>query len=201
MLSRPIVLILLAVALALAVAVPARAGDPAADLNDHVTRVFQTLQDPTLQAPDKDTERRLAVRVIVDDLFNFEETARRALGRHWTERSPAERDRFVVLFVGLIDRAYLRRVDKYEGEQVVVVGSAVEGNEATVQTKVITRDNSQIPVDYLMARTPDDRWRVWDVRIGGMSLVSSYRAQFHKIIVGESYDELVRRLEAKVAGQ
>jgi phospholipid transport system substrate-binding protein len=199
--SRSLVLTLAAVALTLAVAVPARAGDPAVYLNDQVAAVFQTLQDPALQASDKDTERRLAVRRIVDDLFDFKETARRALGRHWAERSPAEQDRFVHLFTELIDRAYLRRVDRYDGEQVVVLGSAVQGDEATVLTKVITRDNSQIPVDYLMARTPDDRWRVWDVKIGGMSLVSSYRAQFHKIIIGESYDELVRRLEVKVTAQ
>jgi phospholipid transport system substrate-binding protein len=199
--SRALVVTLAAIALTLAVAVPARAGDPATDLNDAVVAVFKTLQDPELQASEKDTERRLAVRRIVDNLFDFKETARRALGRHWAERSPAERDRFVHLFTELIDRAYLRRVDRYDGEQVVVLGSAVQGDEATVQTKVITRDNSQIPVDYLMARTPDDRWRVWDVKIGGMSLVSSYRVQFNKIIIGESYDELVRRLEVKVTAQ
>ena len=199
--SRAFVVTLLAVAASLAIAVPAYAGDPATNLSEHVAAVFKTLQDPELQSPDKDTERRLAVRRIVDDLFDFNETARRALGRHWTERSAAEQDRFVHLFTDLIDRAYLRRVDRYDGEQVVVLGSAVQGDEATVLTKVVTRDNSQIPVDYLMARTPDDRWRVWDVKIGGMSLVGSYRAQFNKIIIGESYDELVRRLEAKVSAQ
>ncbi|HEV8614853.1 MAG TPA: ABC transporter substrate-binding protein [Methylomirabilota bacterium] len=199
--SRSLVFTLAAVALTLAVAVPAHAVDPAVHLSDHVDAVFRTLQDPALQAPEKDTERRLAVRRIVDNLFDFNETARRALGRHWSERSPAERDRFVHLFTDLIDRAYLRRVDRYDGEQVVVLGSTVQGDEATVQTKVITRDNSQIPVDYMMARTPDDRWRVWDVKIGGMSLVSSYRVQFNKIIVSESYDELVRRLEVKVSAQ
>jgi phospholipid transport system substrate-binding protein len=199
--SRSLLVTLAAIALTLAVAVPAHAGDPAVYLNDQVAAVFKTLQDPALQASDKDTERRLAVRRIVDDLFDFRETARRALGRHWAERSPAEQDRFVHLFTELIDRAYLRRVDRYDGEQVVVLGSAIQGDEATVLTKVITRDNSQIPVDYLMAHTSDDRWRVWDVKIGGMSLVSSYRAQFHKIIIGESYDELVRRLEVKVTAQ
>jgi phospholipid transport system substrate-binding protein len=199
--SRSLVVTLLAVVLTSAIAVPACAGDPAIDLSEHVAAVFKTLQDPGLQSSEKDTERRLAVRRIVDDLFDFNQTARRALGRHWTERSAAEQDRFVRLFTDLIDRAYLRRMDRYDGEQVVVLGSAVQGDEATVLTKVITRDNSQIPVDYLMARTPDDRWRVWDVKIGGMSLVGSYRAQFNKIILGESYDELVRRLEAKVSAQ
>ncbi len=136
-----------------------------------------------------------------DTVFDFDVTARRALGRHWEERTAAERERFVQLFSGLIDRAYLRRVDKLDGEQIVLVGSAVNGDDATVQTRVVTRDKSQMPVEFLMLRTPADRWRVWDVRVGGMSLVGSYRAQFHKIIAAESYDELVRRLESKVAGE
>jgi phospholipid transport system substrate-binding protein len=201
MLSRHRLSIVVSVLLTLAGVVQARAADPGAQLTEQLAQVFKTLEDPALKSADKQGERRIAVRRIVDDVFDFGETARRALGRHWEERSSAERERFVRLFNGLIDRAYLRRVDKLEGEQIVLVGSAVNGDDATVQTRVVTRDKSQMPVEFLMLRTPADRWRVWDVRVGGMSLVGSYRAQFHKIIVAESYDELVRRLESKVAGE
>jgi phospholipid transport system substrate-binding protein len=201
MVSRHRLAIAVSILLTLAGTVPARAGDPGAQLTEQIAQVFKTLDDPALKSTDKEGERRVAVRRIVDDGFDFGETARRALGRHWEDRSAAERERFVQLFSGLIDRAYLRRVDKLDGEQIVLVGSAVNGDDATVQTRVVTRDKSQMPVEFVMLRTPADRWRVWDVRVGGMSLVGSYRAQFHKIIVAESYDALVRRLESKVAGE
>jgi phospholipid transport system substrate-binding protein len=175
----------------------ALAGEPGTQLNAGIQRVFSTLQDPAMQTPDKEVERRLAVRRVADEIFDFEETAKRALGRHWQERSPDEQHAFVGLFTDLIDRAYLRRVDRYDGEQVVIVSDAVENDQATVQTKIVTRDNSEIPVDYLMHRSGDDRWRVWDVKIGGMSLVSNYRAQFNKIIHAGSYNDLVKRLQAK----
>jgi phospholipid transport system substrate-binding protein len=175
----------------------ASAGGPGDQLNDGIQRVFTNLQDPELKAPNKETERRLAVRRIAEELFDFEETAKRSLGRHWQDRSPEERQEFVRLFTDLIDRAYLRRVDRYDGEQVVIVSDAVEGNQAVVQTRIVTRDKSEIPVEYLMHRTGEDRWRVWDVKIAGMSLVASYRAQFNKIIHAESYGDLVRRLQAK----
>ena len=177
----------------------ALAAGPGDQLNDGIQRVFANLQDPDLKAPSKETERRLAVRRIADELFDFEETAKRALGRHWQERSREERQEFVRLFTELIDRAYLRRVDRYDGEQVVILSDAVEGDQAVVQTRIVTRDKSEIPVEYLMHRTGEDRWRVWDVKIVGMSLVASYRAQFYKIIHAESYGDLVKRIQAKSA--
>lgn len=177
----------------------ALAAGPGEQLNDGIQRVFANLQDPDLRAPSRDTERRLAVRRIAEELFDFEETAKRSLGRHWQERSTEERQEFVRLFTELIDRAYLRRVDRYDGEQVIILSDAVEGNQAVVQTRIITRDKSEIPVEYLMHRTGEDRWRVWDVKIAGMSLVASYRAQFNKIIHAESYGDLVKRLQAKSA--
>jgi len=177
----------------------ALAAGPGEQLNDGIQRVFANLQDPDLKAPSKETERRLAVRRIADELFDFEETAKRSLGRHWHNRSAEERQEFVRLFTELIDRAYLRRVDRYDGEQVIIVSDAVEGNQAVVQTRIITRDKSEIPISYLMHRTGEDRWRVWDVKIDGMSLVASYRAQFNKIIHAESYGDLVKRLQAKSA--
>jgi len=175
----------------------ALAAGPGEQLNEGIQRVFANLQDPDLKT--KETERRLAVRRIANELFDFEETAKRSLGRHWQDRSPEERQEFVRLFTELIDRAYLRRVDRYDGEQVIIVSDAVEGNQAVVQTRIVTRDKSEIPVEYLMHRTGEDRWRVWDVKIAGMSLVASYRAQFNKIIHAESYGDLVKRLQAKSA--
>src|SRR5687767_11942998 len=116
------------------------AAGPGEQLNEGIQRVFASLQDPELKAASKETERRLAVRRIAEEIFDFEETAKRSLGRHWQDRSPEERQEFVRLFTELIDRAYLRRVDKYDGEQVVILSDAVEGNQAVVQTRIVTRD-------------------------------------------------------------
>jgi phospholipid transport system substrate-binding protein len=199
---RPSPIVLAAAVLTVVLALApgsASAGGPSEDLNNGIERVFASLRDPDLQAPNKATERRLAVRRVAEDVFDFEETAKRSLGRHWQERSPEERREFVSLFTELIDRAYLRRMDRYDGEQVVIVSDTVDGNQAVVQTRIVTRDKSEIPVEYLMHRTGDDRWRVWDVKIAGMSLVGSYRAQFNKIIHAESYGDLVKRLQAKSA--
>jgi len=190
----------LVAALTLLTAGEALADGPAADLTTHIDRIFKTLENPALKTPARVAERRAIVRAIADDIFDFGESARRALGRHWDERTPEERTRFVRLFTDLLDRGYLSKVELYDGEQVVVTGETIEGDAATVQSVIVTNDGSRTGVDYRMHRGGDARWRVWDVQIAGMSLVASYRAQFHKIIRTSSWEDLMRRLETRVSG-
>jgi phospholipid transport system substrate-binding protein len=176
----------------------ALASGPAAEITMQLDRVGRILQDPALQGEAQRDSRRLAVRRVVEEVFDFDETARRALGRHWDERSPEDRATFVRLFTALIDRAYLSRLDGFENERIVVVADEVNGSRAVVRLHVMTAGASPLPIDLHLIRSAD-RWRVWDARLEGASLVSSYRAQFQKIIQSASWEELLRRLETKTA--
>src|SRR5262249_58876493 len=80
----------------------------------------------------EDARRRGAeVRRGADGLSDFEEMARRTLGRHWADRSPAERDEFVRLLTGLLARAYLGKIDRYAGETITYVGEHVDAEQAS----------------------------------------------------------------------
>jgi phospholipid transport system substrate-binding protein len=176
---------------------PAIAADPATELGGKIGALFRALGEPALQG--RVVERREVIRRFAADIFDFHESARRVLGSHWAARTPEEQARFVSAFTGLIDHAYLRRIDEYDGERVVVAGQSVDGDQATVHAQVFTRDGETIPVDFLMAQGDADCWRVYDVNVSGMSLVASYRAQFNRIIRTGSYEELLKRLEMKGA--
>jgi phospholipid transport system substrate-binding protein len=187
----------------LAAAAPATA--PAADapvqeLKSRVDRAVQVLNDPALQGPAKHAERRARVRKIADEIFDYGEMGRRALGTHWQQLPTAERERFIRLFSDLLDRAYFEKIDSYSGEKVTYLPARIEGDQATVPTKVVTTKGSEIPVEYRM-RNQNGRWQVYDVIIEGVSLVSNYRAQFDRIVRTASMDELMKRMEAQVAGQ
>jgi phospholipid transport system substrate-binding protein len=184
----------LAVALVLVLASPVYAGTPTDTLKETVDRIVQILADHALQ--DKPEQRRAEVRKIAEGIFDYPDTARRALGPHWNARSPQEQQEFVKLFADLLDRAYVSKIELDQGERVRYVGEAAEGDEATVKTVIATKKSSDIPVDYRMHRK-DGRWLVYDVIIEGVSLVSNYRTQFNKIVQTESYDALVQRLRAK----
>jgi phospholipid transport system substrate-binding protein len=177
-----------------ALASPAVAGAPTDKLKQRVDEVIKVVDDPALTG--KAVERHAAVRKIAEDVFDYPETARRALGVHWNARSPQERDEFVQLFADLLDRAYVGKIDLYQGEKVRYVGDTVEGDQATVKTRIVTKRGSEVPVDYRMHQK-NGRWLVYDVVIEGVSLVSNYRTQFNKVVQTESYQSLAQKLRAK----
>ncbi len=187
----------LVVALGVVIAVrPAAAGTPTDQLRTQIDRVVKTLDDPELKKPSRARERRLAVRRVADDIFDFTETAKRSLARHWAHRTPAERAEFVRLFSDLLERSYFTKIEVFNGEKIQYLGEVVDGDQALVKTKLITRQGSEIPVDYRMSKK-SDRWLVYDVLIEGVSLIGNYRSQFNKIIQTSSYQELVRRMKTK----
>jgi phospholipid transport system substrate-binding protein len=172
------------------------AGSPTEQLRGQITRVLKALEDPDLKKEPKGTERRTTVRKIAEDIFDFSETAKRSLGRHWAARSPAERNEFVSLFGDLLERSYLSKIELYGGEKISYAGESIDGDQATVNTKITTKQGSEIPVDYRMMKR-GDRWLVYDVIIEGISLVNNYRVQFNKIIQTSSYTDLVKKMRTK----
>jgi phospholipid transport system substrate-binding protein len=182
--------------LALVAPRPAAAGAPTDQLKRQVDAVVRTLEDPALKA--NPAQRRAAVRKISEEIFDYKETARRALGRHWSARTPQEQEEFVRLFADLLERAYLSRIEQYQGEKVRYAAETIDGPEAVVKTLIVTPQGSEVPVDYRM-RLADGRWLVYDVNIEGVSLVANYRTQFNRIVQTESYESLVRKLRARDA--
>ena len=186
----------LAFVLSAVTALPAAAGAPSDQLKTQIDRVLKTLDDPELKKEGRAKDRRTAVRKIANDIFDFGETARRSLGRHWQPRTPAERDEFVQLFSDLLERSYISKVELYGGEKIQYQSDSIEGDQAKVQTKIVTKSGSDIPIEYRMQRK-GDRWLVYDVIIEGVSLVANYRTQFNKIIQTSSYQELIRKMKQK----
>jgi len=172
------------------------AGVPTDQLRGATDRVLKVLRDPEFKQPAKGEARREQIRAIADEIFDWEETGKRALARHWQGRSPKEQQEFSTLFAELVERSYIGKIEQYSGERVVYAGETVEGDQATVKTKLITKSNTEIPVDYRMQKA-GDRWRAYDVVIEGVSLVSNYRTQFNRIILQSGYGELVNKLKAK----
>lgn len=170
------------------------AGEPTEQLRTQLERVLKTVQDPELKKTGRVAQRR-AVRKVADEIFDYADTARRALSRHWAQRSAAEREEFVALFADLFEHAYISKVELFEGERVAYLGDTVEGGEATVRTRFLTKQGSDVHVDYRMQRGRSGRWVVYDVLIEGVSLVDNYRTQFNSVIQRSSYQELVRKLK------
>jgi phospholipid transport system substrate-binding protein len=172
---------------------PAWAGPPTDTLREYTEAVQKVLDDPALKAEDRRHERRAAVRRVAIEAFDVQETARRALGPHWQQRTPSEREEFVQLFADLLERTYIAKIDLYGGEQLKFVDERVDGDTAVVRARVTTRQGAEVPVEGRMHKR-SDRWLIYDVTIENISLIANYRSQFDRIIRTSSYAELVKRL-------
>jgi phospholipid transport system substrate-binding protein len=187
---------MLAAVFAVLTAREAAAGPPTDQLKSAINRVIKVLEDRSLKGDDRVAERRTAVRKIADEIFDFNEIARRALARHWQGLTDKQRAEFVSLFSDLLERSYISKIELYGGEKIQYGGERVDGDTAGVATRIVTKNGTEVPVDYRLLKK-GDRWLVYDVNIEGVSLVSNYRTQFNKIIQTASFNDLIQKLKAK----
>jgi phospholipid transport system substrate-binding protein len=174
----------------------AAAGPALEQLRSQIDRVLKIMEDPELKREAQAKERRAAVRKVADEIFDFQETAKRSLARHWQPRTSAEQAEFVRLFADLLERSYISKIELYGGEKIAYLGDSLDGDQAMVRTRIVTKSGTEVPVDYRMLKRAE-RWLVYDVIIEGVSLVANYRTQFNKIIQTSSYAELVRKMKVK----
>jgi len=197
-LSTPAGLLALMLSFGLASVSAAEAGAPTDQLRDGIERIFKILGDPDMNGAEKTSQRKTAVTRIAAEIFDFGEMSKRTLGRHWEQRTPAERQDFARLFTQLIQRTYFSRIDEHGSEKTVFRSETVDRGHAVVRTTLLLARDVQMPLDYSM-HSVGDRWRVYDLSIDGISLVANYRAQFNRIIRSSSYADLVTRLKSRQA--
>jgi phospholipid transport system substrate-binding protein len=161
-----------------------------------IDRGFSILKNPSLKGKEKRQERRQILWKELSPLFNFEEMSKRALGRHWRKRSPAEKKEFVVLFTNIIKDTYIGETDTYSGEKIVFLREKQEDKYAKVQTKFITSTGTEVSVEYRLLNN-NGKWSIYDVVIEGVSLIKNYRSQFYSILTKSSYEELLKRIKKK----
>ncbi len=193
---RMVVVVTIAWVVAVLPAPGVAAGPATEQLRGAVDRVIKVLDDPTYKSQDRLVQRRALVRKIADDIFDFPEVARRSLGRHWQPLTEKQREEFTALFSDLLERSYVTKIETYGGEKITYASERVDGDIATVPTRIVTKSGTEVPVDYRLLKN-GDKWLVYDVNIEGVSLVSNYRTQFNKIIQTSSFNELIHRLKTK----
>ena len=168
-----------------------------AQVKGTIDKVLGILRDPALKAPDKEEARRKKLKEAIYPRFDFTEMAKRSLGTHWGKRTPQEREEFVSLFADLLEQSYAKRLEAYTDQEVLYTKEQVEDTFGLVATMIVsTKENINIPMEYKLLRQ-DNQWKVYDVVIDGISMVSNYRSQFNRIIETSSYAELVQRMRVK----
>jgi len=176
---------------------PAFAGVPLDTVKSNVSGVLDVLRDPKLQgeAGKKVKEQRIAA--AAEKLFDFVELSKRTLGLNWNKFTPDQRKEFVELFKTILKDAYVQRITAYTNEQVNF-DKEVPLSETTVEVQsVILTKSGQVPIYYRVMKK-DNEWKVYDVVIEGVSLISNYRTQFREILGNNPPEKLLETLRKKV---
>ncbi|MDY7232860.1 MlaC/ttg2D family ABC transporter substrate-binding protein [Hyalangium rubrum] len=135
---------------------------------------------------------------VVEKFVDFEELAKRALGKEWDKRTPAEQKDFADTMKGLLRASYAQKAIGQANADVKYGKETVEGAEATVNTTLAVKKD-QIPVDYKLYKTGKGNWRIYDVVTDEVSLVETYRGQFRKLLADKGFDGLLSTLKSKRA--
>ncbi|RPI79738.1 MAG: ABC transporter substrate-binding protein [Desulfobacteraceae bacterium] len=188
----------LAIVFFLVLQLPAWAGAPTDKIKQTTEKIIAILKDPQLQGPAKTQARNKKLREAADERFDWEEMAKRTLGKYWNERTPEEKKTFVPLFITLLERSYLDKVQGYSGEKVHYAGESIDGKYSVIDVKIVTDKGQEIAVSYKMKNKADD-WFIYDIVAEGVSLVNNYRVQFNSILAQSPYAVLIRKMEEKIA--
>ena len=186
----------------------AAAGAPTDQLRGSVDSVLRTLTDPELKKGAKSAERRRSIRLAANEIFDFPEISRRSLAVHWQARSPAERQQFVGLFGDLLEHSYISKIESYSGEKIQYVGETIDGNQAVVRTRIVSKQGTETPVvnqsgsgdtksATVTIRVPNDRFNAALNQIKAIDGVDLQSAQVTGEDKTEQFIDLDARLKAK----
>jgi phospholipid transport system substrate-binding protein len=130
--------------------------------------------------------------------FDFERMSRMVLGKHWSRASKEQQQQFIAEFRSLLIRTYASALTKYRNQTIEYKPFRAQPSDTdvTVKTQIVQPGGQPLPIDYSLVKK-EDGWKVYDVVIEGVSLVTNYRGQFSTEVRQSGMDGLIQRLAEK----
>lgn len=147
-----------------------------------------------------DTDPSYLRGIIVEHILphiDFVLMSKLVLGKHWRKATDAQRGEFTDGFRELLIRTYTKPLSEYSGQKVNFLPYH-EGNKpklATVYTEIVPHGGVPIPVSYRLRFKEQDGWKVFDMSIDNISLVTNYRSTFSGEIARSGLDKLIASLQ------
>jgi phospholipid transport system substrate-binding protein len=130
--------------------------------------------------------------------FNFQAMTASAVGRNWDKGSAEQKGRLVEEFKTLLVRTYASALASYSSQKFDFrpLRAKSTDTDVTVNVRVLQPGQQAVTIDYDMEKRPTG-WKVWDVRVGGISLVANYRTEFDNVVREGGIDGLIKTLSTK----
>jgi phospholipid transport system substrate-binding protein len=186
-------LLVSALALGALIAPGLAAAGPATD----VVKAKQTTLFELIKKGGSDSDKKIAA--LFDDLLDYQSLAQESLGTEWAARSDKEKKEFSDLLKQLVQAAYKKNLTKTVGFTISYVAEEGTG-PVVVKTKAQKSGTKEDPIEiHFKLQQKGTAWKVQDIVTEGVSLVSSYRSQFTKIIKKDGFATLVQKMKDKIA--
>ena len=153
--------------------------------------------DKDIQAGNQEKIYALAEEKILPN-FNFDRVSRLVLGKNWTKATPEQKTAFQAEFRTLLIRTYASALSKYKNQVIEYKPFRMEdgATTASVKTQILQPGGQPIGVNYTLEKQAD-AWKVYDIVIEGVSLVTNYRGQFAQEVRTNGLDSLNKKLADK----
>jgi phospholipid transport system substrate-binding protein len=134
--------------------------------------------------------------------FDIEYTAKQVLGRtHWTAASETQRRRFIATFSDFLVKTYAKAILEFDQDRLTVLPKpsySKDGGKALVRTQLVLNEGDSVLINYALRKIPEG-WRIYDMRVDGVSYVQNYRSQFDAEITANGIESVIQRLEVDAA--
>ncbi len=145
----------------------------------------------------KDIDRQAKKKEIVEivtPMFNFSLMSKLTLGKkHWPGLTKDQKEKFIELFTKRLKDSYLDKLMLYSDEKIEYKESVQIKKKVHIPT-ILTSKNNKISMLYKLYKSKLG-WRIYDIEVQGVSLISTYRSQFDEILRSKTVDDLLAKLE------
>jgi phospholipid transport system substrate-binding protein len=166
------------------------------------TDVVKAKQATLFELLQKSTPANQAkISATFDEMLDYAAVTEASLGSEWASRTDAEKAEFGEVLKQLVRNSYERNLKKTLGYNIEYVAEEPAGGAMVVKTRATSKANAReqpVTIDYKLAQK-NGAWRVQDIITEDVSLVSSYRSQFTKIVKKDGFPALIKKMKEKLA--
>ena len=171
-----------------------QAGD-VEDINSMVKKKVAVIFDLLGKQDIEKNERNEKIIGELNEIMDFQLAAYLSLGKHWKKISKTQKKEFVETFQQYINNYIVEKIDLYTNQKIDIGDSKiVKKGRAELEIGILSGGET-LQVNFKLRKNKKTEWRVYDVDIEGVSLITTFRSQFSGVLKNSSFEELLEKLK------
>ena len=165
------------------------------DINSMVTKKVAVIFDLLGKQDIEKNERNEKIVGELNEIMDFQLAAYLSLGKHWKKISKTQKKEFVETFQQYINNYIVEKIDLYTNQKIDIGDSKiVKKGRAELEIGILSGGET-LQVNFKLRKNKKKEWRVYDVDIEGVSLITTFRSQFSGVLKNSSFEELLEKLK------